>query len=164
MNQKAQFFGKYRGTVSDNLDPNGLGRIKATVRDVFGDQESGWAMPCAPYAGNGVGFFMIPPKGAGVWIEFEHGDPNYPIWTGCYWARGEVPASPALPDKKVIKTQTATLTLDDTAGASGVTIETTSGLKIVMNTSGIQITDGQGAKIELSGPKVSVNDSALEVT
>jgi uncharacterized protein involved in type VI secretion and phage assembly len=164
MNGKGEFFGKYRGTVSDNQDPNSIGRIKAMVRDVFGDQESGWAMPCVPYAGKSVGFFMIPPKDAGVWIEFEHGDPDYPIWTGCYWAQGEVPASPAVPDKKVLKTESATLTLDDTSGSSGVTVETASGLKIVLNSSGIQITTGQGGKIEISGQKVTVNDGALEVT
>ena len=57
--------------------------------------DSGWALPAVPYAGDGVGFFMIPPIGASVWIEFEHGDPDYPIWTGCFWADAGPAAGPA---------------------------------------------------------------------
>ena len=49
-------------------------------------------MPCAPFAGSGVGFFALPPVGANVWVEFEGGDPDYPIWSGCFWGAGEVPA------------------------------------------------------------------------
>jgi len=43
----------------------------------------------------GVGLFFLPPKGANVWVEFEGGDPDYPIWSGCFWSDGEVPAQPA---------------------------------------------------------------------
>ncbi|MGH7453629.1 MAG: phage baseplate assembly protein V, partial [bacterium] len=77
---------------------------------------------------------------------------------------GEVPATPAAPEKKVLKTDTGTITIDDTPGAGGITIETTAGMKIVMNTQGIEINNGQGATIKLSGPQVSVNSGALEVT
>jgi uncharacterized protein involved in type VI secretion and phage assembly len=164
MNNKRTFSGKFRGVVDDNRDPLMLGRIRARVQDVYGDQVSGWAMPSTPYAGNGVGLFLIPPTGASVWIEFEHGDPDYPIWSGCFWAQGELPASPAVPEMKVLKTGSATITLDDTPGAGGVTIETTAGMKIEIKTSGIEINDGQGGSIKLTGPKVSTNDGALEVT
>ena len=79
-----QFFGKYRGTVTDIQDPLFMNRVRAKVPDVMGDLESGWAMPCLPFAGSGMGFFALPQVGAGVWIEFEHGDPDYPIWAGCF--------------------------------------------------------------------------------
>lgn len=159
-----QFFGKYRGVVTDNQDPLMLGRIRAKVQDVLGNNDSGWALPCVPYAGSGVGLFLIPPVKASAWIEFEQGNPDYPIWSGCFWAQGEVPVSPAVPEKKVLRTDIATITLDDTPGAGGIKIETNAGMKIAITTSGIEIDDGQGGTVNLSGPKVSINDTALEVT
>ena len=158
------FLGKFRGVVSDNRDPSMLGRIRAKVQDVFGDNESGWALPALPYAGNGVGLFLIPPTDAWVWIEFEHGDPEYPIWTGCFWAQGEVPASPGVAEMKVLKTDAATITLNDMPGAGGITVETTTGMKISLTATGMEITNGQGGSIKLTGPKVSINSGALEVT
>ena len=90
------FYGKYRGIVTDNKDPLFTGRIRATVPDVLGSDESGWATACTPFAGSGAGFFALPDVGVGVWIEFEHGDPDYPIWTGCWWG------SPADPPPEVL--------------------------------------------------------------
>jgi uncharacterized protein involved in type VI secretion and phage assembly len=119
-------------------------------------------MPAAPYAGRQVGLYLIPPTNASVWIEFEHGDSDYPIWSGCFWADGEVPVNPVTPDKKVLKTDSATVTLDDSAGASSVTIET-SNLKIKMDQQGIEISNGS-QKIMVSSSSVSINDGALEVT
>ena len=159
--QGPPFYGKFRGVVTDNLDPLMQGRIRAKVSDVLGDEECGWAMPSVPYAGSGVGLFLIPPKEASVWIEFEHGDPDYPIWSGCFWAVGEVPASPPIPDMKVLKTDSATITIDDLL--MEVTIETTTGAKIVLNALGIEIDNGQGGKITLTGPQISVNEGALEI-
>ena len=75
-----------------------------------------WAMPCAPFAGPGVGFFAIPPVGANVWVEFEAGDPEYPIWSGGFWDPEDFPATITVPQMKVLKTDTATVTLDDTPG------------------------------------------------
>jgi uncharacterized protein involved in type VI secretion and phage assembly len=161
-NNPTKYFGKYRGEVTDNTDPLMLGRVRAKVPAIFGDNDSGWALPCAPYAGNGVGFFFIPPVGAKVWIEFEAGNPEVPIWSGGFWGTGEPPKTPAMPSIKIIKTDTATITLDDTPGAGGITIETSSGLKIVMNLSGIEL-NNSSAKIKLTPASVSVNDGALEV-
>jgi len=156
------YFGKYRGVVTDNQDPQGKGRLKARVADVKGDHETSWALPCVPYAGDQVGWFMIPPVGALVWIEFENGHWDYPIWTGCFWDENEAPASD--PEKKIIKTDAVTITIDDGEGSSGITIETSDGLKIVMDSDGIEIDNGQDATVKLSGPSVKLNDDALEVT
>ena len=157
-----RYFGKYRGVVTGNNDPMQLGRIQAKVPDVLGDNDSTWAMPSVPYAGKSVGLFLIPPTDALVWIEFEHGDPDYPIWTGCFWDSGEVPASPAVPEMKVLKTDVGTITLNDQKGSGSVTIETTAGLKIVMNTNGIEISNGS-QKVTVSSSSISINDGALEV-
>ncbi len=93
---RSRYYGKYRGIVEDNEDPENLGRIKALVPEVLGDVKSGWALPCVPYAGEGSGQYFMPPAGAGVWIEFEAGDPSRPIWSGCWWpsiTRGRWPMS-----------------------------------------------------------------------
>ena len=89
----SQFFGKYRGTVVNNIDPLQQGRVQVSVPAVLGDATLGWAMPCvAVRRARASGFFAVPPVGANVWVEFEGGDPDYPIWTGCFWGIGEVPA------------------------------------------------------------------------
>jgi uncharacterized protein involved in type VI secretion and phage assembly len=161
------FYGKFRGTVSDINDPLMMGRIKAKVPDVMGDEESGWAMPCAAFGGNGAGFFALPLVGAGVWIEFEHGDPDYPIWSGCWW--GSVAEMPPIllapPYKKMmIKTEGGnTFILDDTPGIGGITLETSGGQKIVLSSIGIEISNGQGAAIKMTGPQISINNGALDI-
>lgn len=159
-----KFFGKYRGKVENNVDSMlQLGRIQVSVPDALGEGRMSWAMPCVPYAGSGVGFFAIPPVGANVWVEFEGGNLDSPIWSGCFWGRGEVPAQPAVAEMKVLKTDVGTITINDLQGTGGITIETTTGMKMEITAQGIEITNGQGASIKLEGPKVSINGSALEV-
>ena len=161
------YWGKYRGTVTDISDPLMQGRVKANVQDVLGDQESGWAMPCAPFGGDQTGFFALPKVGAGVWIEFENGDPDYPIWTGCWWGSpAEVPPLLLAPPYKKLMIVTEggqTVTLDDTPGIGGISLETSGGQKIVVNPTGIEIDNGMGASIKLTGPQVSINGGALDV-
>jgi hypothetical protein len=123
--QFEKHYGKYRGKVLENVDPLFLGRILANVAAVPG-MRMNWCMPCTPYAGRSVGFYAIPPIGANVWIEFEGGDTNYPIWSGCFWAEEEVPTGGAeLPNPmvKVFKTAFATFVLDDTPEVGGITLE-----------------------------------------
>jgi Type VI secretion system/phage-baseplate injector OB domain len=156
-----QFYGKYRGKVTNNQDPLKKGRIRAEVPDIFDAEISGWALPCNPYAGKDVGFFFIPPVGANVWIEFENGNPDHPIWSGCFWGEGEADEDIAVPDTKWIKTDFATLTIKDSS--SELTIETTNGLKITMDTSGIELSNG-ASTVKLSPVTVSINDDALQIT
>jgi hypothetical protein len=162
-----QFFGKYRGTVENNLDPMQQGRVQVRVPAVLGDGRLSWAMPCAPFAGPSVGFFAIPPTGANVWVEFENGDPDYPIWTGCFWGPGEVPALPAIAAMKVLKTDAVTVTISDLPGAGGLTIEVNppavaTPLKLAFTAAGIELTNG-AASVKLTPASVSVNNGALEV-
>jgi hypothetical protein len=163
----SQFFGKYRGTVANNIDPMQLGRVQVSVPAILGEGSLSWAMPCAPYGGAGVGFFAVPPVGANIWVEFEGGDSDYPIWSGCFWGVGEVPAQPALPQMKVWKTDGITLTLSDIPGAGGFTVEVGPPvvpipLKMVFNASGIEISNS-AASVKLTPASVSLNNGALEV-
>lgn len=163
------FFGKYRGTVENNVDPMLLGRVQVCVPAILGDTTLAWAMPCVPYAGNGVGFFMIPPVKANVWVEFEGGDIDYPIWSGCFWGVGEVPASPAVPQMKVIKMDSIVLTLSELPGAGGVTLEVSPPavalpLKMTFDLNGIKLDAGPLGVVELTPAGVKINSGALEVT
>jgi len=170
--QGPPFYGKYRGVVTNNGDPWKIGRLRAKVEDVYGDRESGWALPCVPYAGKGVGLFLIPPDKSLVWIEFENGDPDYPIWSGCFWADEKVgpevlPAKPADPAIKVLKTDIGKIEINDAKGKESITIEAKIGkqtLRLVMDNSGIEIDNGRGATVKLSSKTVSINKDGLEVT
>jgi uncharacterized protein involved in type VI secretion and phage assembly len=166
----AQFFGKYRGMVMNNIDPMQMGRIMVQVPDVSNVLPSTWAMPCVPFAGIQNGFFVVPAIGSGVWIEFEQGDPDYPIWTGGFWgSASEVPAlalagTPGL-QSVVIQTMTQnTLMISDMPGPTGgILLKSSTGAMIAINETGITISNGQGATILMNGPTVTVNEGALEV-
>ena len=156
------FYGKYRGTVANNIDPLMQGRLQVNVPAVLGSDGLSWAMPCVPYAGSGVGFFFIPPNGANIWVEFEGGDPDYAVWTGCFWGLGEAPP-PALPGQKVLKTDAFTLTINELIpGAPLVSIETSSGAKLSFTPTGaeLSVTTGQ---LALSGLQITLNNDALVV-
>ena len=162
-----RFYGKFRGVVTDAHDPVMTGRIRARVPDVMGDGESGWALPAAPFGGSATGFFALPTVGSGVWIEFEHGDPDFPIWSGSWWgAATEIPPALLAPPYQKVLIQTAgghSIMLDDTPGVGGITLKTATGQKIQLSALGIEISNGMGASIKLQGPAVSVNDGGLQV-
>jgi uncharacterized protein involved in type VI secretion and phage assembly len=167
----ASFYGKYRGTVINNVDPMQMGRLMVQVPDVSNVQSSTWALPCAPFAGNQSGSVAVPPVGASVWVEFEQGDSDYPIWSGCFWgSSSEVPsmALAAPPGVQAIVIQSvgqSTLMISDVAGPTGgILLQSSSGASIAINDTGITISNGQGATITLTGPSVTVNDGALVVT
>lgn len=171
---QGRFFGKYRGQVRGNLDPTGRGRLQVVVPAVLGDAEV-WAMPCVPYAGNGVGLFAMPEPGTGIWVEFEAGDPSFAIWTGCFWADGEAPGA-ATPGVKVWRTEALTLQLDDDnrkltavsdAGASvtltAEAVTDAGGSSHTVGGSGV-VSDGGGGHVEVGTATVSINRGALEVS
>lgn len=117
--QRQRLYGKYRGTVFNNVDPLSMGRIQALVPEVLGAVPTGWAMPCAPVAGVKAGFFALPAMASGVWIEFEAGDVSRPIWVGGFWGSVEAPneppsPAPPLPTQKIWRSDTGlTVAMDD---------------------------------------------------
>ncbi len=169
-NSNGSYFGKYRGVVLNNIDPMQMARIQVQVPDVMGIGLSTWAMPCVPVAGRQSGVFVLPAIGAGVWVEFESGDMDHPIWVGGFWgSAAEVPALAlaGLPVSPSIVLQTGnqnTLMLSDLPGpAGGILLKSSTGALISISEIGITISNGQGATITLTGPAVNINAGALTV-
>ncbi len=162
-----RFFGKYRGFVVANSDAQGRGRLQVRVPAVMGDQAV-WALPCVPYAGAGVGFFALPPVGAGVWVEFEGGDPSFPIWVGCFWSDGQIADADADPSVKFWRTDGASLRIDDATGT--VTIETADGSAVTIGAGGITFEAAEvtaranGSTTSLGASGFDVNNGAFSVT
>lgn len=163
-----KFYGKYRGTVVQNIDPMQMARIQVIVPDVSGLVPTSWAMPCLPMTGVQAGVFTVPPVGAGVWVEFEQGDPDFPIWTGGFWGSpAEVPALalagvPASPNIVMQTLGQTTLMLSDLP-TNGIVLKTLTGAMLVINEAGILISNGKGASIVMAGPTVTINNGALTV-
>jgi uncharacterized protein involved in type VI secretion and phage assembly len=170
---RSHYFGKFRGVVVDTNDQNKQGRVKVRVPAVLGTVEV-WAMPCVPYAGDRVGLYLLPEPGTGVWVEFEGGDPSYPVWTGCFWGDGQLPDHPEA-GVKVLRTQGHTIRLDDDEGELLVSSDsgaetawtdeatTTAGLsEHTVSFGSVSSSNGMGS-VEVSTTGTKVDGSALEV-
>lgn len=180
------YFGKYRGIVIDNNDSheninpeNGAatkisrGRIQVRVPSVLGNN-SFWATPCVPYAGKNQGLILLPPIGANVWVEFEEGDIDYPIWSGCFWGENEFPEILS-PNLKLFKTANLNLQLDDinnTFAIQSNSTENPNSFKLIMkNDNEISlilneiIINIQQNKIELSNEsqKIEIDAPSLSI-
>jgi hypothetical protein len=170
-----RYYGKYAGTVLNNVDPEFRGRIQVNVPDVLGYVPTSWAEPCLPLAGptgTPMGTYFVPQIGAGVWMEFEQGDVNRPIWVGCrIGSRADVPdnAQMIVPPIMGITLQTQlknAIVISDlppTPATGGIVLKSATGAMIVVNDSGIYISNGKGAIITLVGPAVTINNGALVV-
>jgi uncharacterized protein involved in type VI secretion and phage assembly len=158
----ARHFGKYRAIVVDNQDPLQRGRVKASVPSVLGGQTSDWALPCFPFGGGaGFGWFAVPPVGAQLWLEFEEGDLQRPIWTGTFHQQGaDVPAAAALQDPTTYLLRTpggSALELVDKAGNEQLALRHPKKAQIVIDRDGsVTLTDAQGATLVLDANANSV--------
>src|SRR5713101_182464 len=171
MKSGPKYYGIYRGTVVNNIDPLQIGRILVTVPDVGGIIPSTWATPCVPLAGKQEGTFMVPQIGAGVWIQFEAGDPDRPVWTGGWWGiAAEVPALafagvPGDPNIVLQSTLQNALVISDLPGPTGgIMLKSTTGATIIVNDTGIYIQNGKGASIIMVGPTTTINAGAMVIT
>jgi len=170
MNEAKRYYGKYRGTVVNNVDPLQIGRIQAIVPGVGGFAPSSWCMPCLPVSGINTGMFAVPAMGAGVWIEFEQGNADHPIWVGGYWgSAAETPklalmVPPGVPGITLQTTLKNGIVISDVPGPTGgIQLQTTTGAMISVTDVGIIISNGKGAVISLTGPTVDINLGALTV-
>ncbi len=166
-----RYFGKYRASVINNLDPQSKGRVQVQLADRYGLFPSTWAEPCLLAAGRGsAGILALPAVGGMVWVEFEAGDPDYPIWSGAFYdsspghsTQAIMGATPVTPNIHLQTTTGTTVTLSDNPSAQ-VSIKTVAGAMITIGVSGITLTNGQGASIQMSGPSVIINNGALTIT
>lgn len=170
MSEGKRYYGIYRGTVVLNIDPMQMGRISVIVPDVGSITPSTWAMPSVPIAGKQSGVFVMPQIGSGVWVQFEGGDPDYPVWTGGWWGdAAEVPAlalagPPGDPNIVLQTTLQNSLVISDLPGPTGgIMLKSTTGATIIVNDTGIYIQNGKGASIIMTGPTVTINEGALVV-
>jgi hypothetical protein len=170
MTANRQFLGKYRGKVVNNLDPLRIGRLQVSVPDEGFGIIGNWATPCLPWGGIQTGMVAIPPVGAGVWVEFERGDPDFPIWVGCYWGNaGELPvlAQAMPPGSGSLVAQAVTqgaLVISDLPPPLGAVALHAGGNFIAVHPTGIFLQTAGGASIAMTGPTVTVNAGALVVT
>jgi hypothetical protein len=160
----ARHYGKYRGIVSDNADPKKLGRLRARVPEVLGDVETGWALPCAPYAGRQSGAFAVPSAGTGVWIEFESGVVSRPIWTGCWWGSGDIPTdeagADATPDLKILRSESGLMiALHDDDGSIAVSDSNGQNLLHIQVNQGT-VTLKASAKVVVDAPQIELVSGA----
>jgi len=162
-------YGKYRGVVLNNIDPLQMGRVQVSV-PAIGPIPTSWAMPCLPASGVNTGVFTVPQVGSGVWVEFEQGDVDHPIWVGGYWgsaAETPVQAKAVPPGVNGLTIQTTlgnTIQVSDVPGPTGgIRLQTTTGAMISVSDVGIVISNGRGATINMVGPTVDINLGALTV-
>ena len=165
---KTKYYGLYRASVVNNIDPMLQGRILVTVVEPGGLFPSSWANPCVPVAGKQSGVFVLPAINSGVWIMFEEGDPDQPVWLGGWWSLGEVPAfaltgNPVSPSIVLQTGLQNMISISDMAGPTGgIMLKTIGGAFISINdVSGVTIFDGKGAMITMVGGVVTVNQGAL---
>jgi hypothetical protein len=158
-----RFYGKYRGIVTENLDPSSSGRIMARVPQVLGDGVALWCTPCVPYAGSNKGWFVIPEIGDAVWIEFEAGDPDRPIWVGSWYGNGETPVDPAgsmaTTQTKIFKSASG-LMIDLDDNASEIKISDANGINLI----NIQVTQGKisikaTTNVTIEAPVINLGDN-----
>lgn len=154
--QQNRYYGKYRGFVSDNADPEKLGRCKLVVPSVLGDTVTAWALPCTPYGGAAnIGFLAVPPVGAQVVAEFMEGDVSSPLWTGAFWRKAdELPEEFAVnsePSAKVMRTESGhVLVFEDKSGDEKITLKSSAAAIVEMISDGsVSITDSGGATVTL---------------
>jgi hypothetical protein len=162
------FFGKYRGKVAANIDPLHLGRIQVEVAAIFGSDRLAWALPCTPYAGSDVGFFAIPPVGTNIWVEFEQGDPDYPIWSGCFWGTDQLPQAARVNEPvevQVFRVAGITMTWSNLGANKGVTLEVKDPvvdrpLKMVFNADGIELNNKDETTIKIKADMIELKNRA----
>jgi hypothetical protein len=149
------YYGKYRGVISDNQDPDLRGRVRVLVPSILGETETDWAEPVIAFGGVAdAGLYLIPPVQAIVWVEFEEGDLSRPLWTGTRWLpASDTSGSDAIgpPEKLVLQSVGGhRFELDDTGGSPRVVLRHSGGAAATLDENGsVKLEDSSGAALTL---------------
>jgi uncharacterized protein involved in type VI secretion and phage assembly len=159
----SSYFGKYRGIVTDVDDPNNQCRIRATVPSVLGEQACGWALPAAPFAGDGHGMVMLPTVGSGVWIEFEAGRLDNPIWSGGWWASGQRPDPQGAGVRVFVSEKGHKVILDDEANEVKIVHGDELIAKVIQITASEIVLTCGACEIRITNENISLNNGLIKV-
>lgn len=160
------------GIVTNNVDPEELGRVRVKFPWLADEAESDWARVVAPMAGNGRGFFFLPEVNDEVIVGFEQGDFNKPYVIGALWnGKDATPlkASEAvgggMVNKRVIKSRSGhIITLDDSSGAEKIEIiDKTGKNKIVIDSTPGKMTVEMSGDVEMN-TKTNVKVTGTNIT
>ena len=176
-----EYFGKYTGIVESNSHDAKLGWIDVKVPTIFGNEEVVTARPALPF-----GYLFAPDKEQKVWIEFEGGSTELPLWTGVQYLQDGVPDAYDLdpPEKRVLHSPSGhVMIFNDKSGSEAIEIhDGPNGHNVVLNKDGITVSDGahgnevvlsssgvlmknsSGAKIELASSGITVDAGAGNIT
>ena len=160
-----KIFGVVVGIVTNNQDPDKLGRVKVRFPWLDEDDESHWARVATMMAGKDRGSFFLPEVDDEVLIMFEHGDVRFPYVIGALWNGKDTPPrdnADGKNDFRVIKSRSGhELIFTDSDGKEQVEIKTKAGQQILLDdTSGsekILIKDKSGNKIEMDAVANAIN-------
>jgi hypothetical protein len=161
------FYGKYRAIVLNNADPMFQGRIQVLVPDVSDFLPTTWAMPCVPIGWKQMGFLSVPPVTSEVWIEFEQGNPDKPIWTGCFWGNPvDVPKMALVPPPPALGITLQLFNNSIVINNAGIFMQNSTVLGkpgISITPAGIILQDAAGGMITIAGGTVTINRGNLVV-
>jgi Type VI secretion system/phage-baseplate injector OB domain len=156
-----RFFGKYRGKVKNiGKNRNDLGIITVEVPEIFPEKEIPLVKPVIPFAGKNCGFGALPKKDDVIWIEFEAGNLNKPIWTGFWWAEGEEPEAVDWDTVALVSRTGHKLILDDKM--EKMSLVHSKGPEINLTAEEITFRIGN-TKMVISDSGVKINDTLFEV-
>ena len=161
------------GIVTNNQDPDGLGRVKVKFPWLSDVDESTWARIAAPMAGDQRGVYFLPEVEDEVLVAFEHGDVRFPYVLGALWNGKEAP--PASNDDgknnvRIIKSRSGhviklndedgkeTIEIVDKSEKNSILIDTANNSIAVTSDKDITLSASNGT-IKLDAQKIEINSS-----
>lgn len=169
---RGRSYGVVVGVVSNNQDPDGMGRVKVSFPWLAKTGESNWARVASPMAGSDKGISFVPDVDDEVLVAFEHGDPRSPYVLGALWNGVDKPPAEKSGDndnnRRVIKSRSKhCIVLDDTPGSEKIEIiDKTGHNKIIIDSSANKLTLQVDGDIELKATKgkILLEAQSVEIT